>query len=91
VLAERFGPEFSVADLVGMDNYTAAVRTGADGAVQRPFTLLSDPLPPERSAAWMRMVRRRAQRPPAPDVPATTVRVIEPEDVEPLEVEWTAG
>ena len=57
LLVERFGPEFSAADLINQDNYVAAVRTLADGQVLRPFTLFTDPPIDSRGQAWATQLR----------------------------------
>ena len=52
LLAERFAPEFSAANLMALDNYHAAARLVVNGKVLRPFTLVTEPLEAGRGGAW---------------------------------------
>lgn len=57
LLAERFAPEFSAADLMALDNYHAAARLVVNGKVLRPFTLITEPLEAGRGRAWAEHLR----------------------------------
>lgn len=90
-LASRFGPEFSAADLLRLDNYRAAVRLVSNGAVLRPFTLFTDPLPSDLGPAWADRMRDASLRRYASmhDEPIERLGRVDPApEPGPPEVEW---
>jgi hypothetical protein len=90
LLAARFAPEFSVSDLLGLDNYVAAARLVSAGEALRPLSLFTEPLPPGHGQAWADA--RRAVSLARFAIPAATSRRDDHQgdiaDLAPLEVEW---
>ncbi len=90
LLAARLGPEFSLADLVGMDNYVAAARLVSGGHVLRPFSVCTEPLPPGRGLEWARELRESslARYGVAPEERRIARDIDTAAEPLPLEVEW---
>lgn len=72
VLARGFQPELEAADLVGLGRYEVAVRMAVDGAVSRPFTGRTVPLPEpvRRSGGPLRELSRKRYGSPREEVEA---------------------
>jgi hypothetical protein len=90
LLAQRFAPEFSVADLVSLSNHHAAARIVARGEIQRPFTLVTEPLPEGMGAPWAEHARdvslRRFGSPRQTETKPN--EILSPHVAAPPELEW---
>lgn len=62
LLARRFAPHFSQADLLGLPNFQACVRMLADDGRLDSFTLFTEPLPGQGDPSRLEEIRQNSRR-----------------------------